>query len=102
MNGLDHLLYISSTSDSSGTAHDHADLQPGTDPDIAQVQVQNKLQLAMPRAAAGSAAAGRSASPRRNNTFLMVLGFVSSDGTHGPATTSPTSSPAACRTRSAA
>ncbi len=49
MNGLDDLLYISSTSDSS-TARRTITLtfETGTDPDIAQVQVQNKLQLAMP------------------------------------------------------
>ncbi|XNM58506.1 efflux RND transporter permease subunit [Escherichia coli] len=47
MNGIDNLMYMSSNSDS----HQHADgltFESGTDADIAQVQVQNKLQLAMP------------------------------------------------------
>ncbi|MGA2870658.1 MAG: efflux RND transporter permease subunit, partial [Verrucomicrobiota bacterium] len=48
MNGIDNLLYISSTSDSSGQSVITLYFQPGTDPDIAQVQVQNKLQLATP------------------------------------------------------
>ena len=39
---------MSSSSDSSGTATIALTFEPGTDPDIAQVQVQNKLQLAMP------------------------------------------------------
>jgi multidrug efflux pump len=48
MSGLDHLLYISSTSDDSGTATITLTFAAGTNPDIAQVQVQNKLQLATP------------------------------------------------------
>ncbi len=47
MTGLDHLLYMSSQSDSSGRVSVTLTFQPGTDPDIAQVQVQNKLQQAM-------------------------------------------------------
>jgi multidrug efflux pump len=48
MSGLDHLLYISSTSSSSGQSQVTLYFEPGTDPDIAQVNVQNKLQLAIP------------------------------------------------------
>ena len=48
MNGIDNLMYMSSTSDSSGSVTITLTFQSGTDPDIAQVQVQNKLQLAMP------------------------------------------------------
>jgi multidrug efflux pump len=48
MNGIDRLLYIESTSDSSGQSVITLYFQPGTNPDIAQVQVQNKLQLATP------------------------------------------------------
>ena len=48
MSGLDHLLYLSSTSDDSGTATITLTFAAGTNPDIAQVQVQNKLQLATP------------------------------------------------------
>ena len=49
MKGLDHLEYISSTSDGSGTSTITLTFAQGTNPDIAQVQVQNKLQLADPR-----------------------------------------------------
>ena len=48
MSGLDHLLYMSSSSSSSGQSQVSLYFQPGTDPDIAQVDVQNKLQLAIP------------------------------------------------------
>ena len=48
MNGIDGLLYISSTSESSGQSTITLYFQPGTNPDTAQVQVQNKLQLATP------------------------------------------------------
>ena len=48
MKGLDHLEYISSTSDGSGTSTITLTFAQGTNPDIAQVQVQNKLQLATP------------------------------------------------------
>ncbi len=48
MSGLDHLLYMSSTSSSSGQSQVLLYFEPGTDPDIAQVDVQNKLQLAVP------------------------------------------------------
>ncbi|UEM20332.1 efflux RND transporter permease subunit [Skermanella mucosa] len=80
MNGLDHLRYISSNSDSSGTAQITLTFNPEADPDIAQVQVQNKLQLAMPRLPQEVQQQGVQVS-KGNNTFLMVMGFVSSDGT---------------------
>ena len=48
MNGIDNLLYISSSSSASGQSTVTLYFQAGTDPDIAQVQVQNKLQLAIP------------------------------------------------------
>ena len=48
MSGLDHLLYMSSSSSSSGQSQVQLYFDPGTDPDIAQVDVQNKLQLAIP------------------------------------------------------
>src|SRR5258708_11085179 len=48
MNGIDHLIYLSSTSDNYGLGVLTLTFEPGTNPDIAQVQVQNKLQLATP------------------------------------------------------
>jgi hydrophobe/amphiphile efflux-1 (HAE1) family protein len=48
LTGLDNLLYFSSNSTSDGTASITATFAPGTNPDIAQVQVQNKVQAAVP------------------------------------------------------
>ncbi len=48
LKGLDHLEYISSNSDGAGIATITLTFAQGTNPDIAQVQVQNKLQQAMP------------------------------------------------------
>ncbi|MGB6103954.1 MAG: efflux RND transporter permease subunit [Pusillimonas sp.] len=48
MNGLDGLRYMSSESNSDGSMSVIVTFEQGTDPDIAQVQVQNKLQLATP------------------------------------------------------
>src|SRR3546814_20761316 len=48
MKGLDGRMYFSSQSSSNGMATITMTFEPGTDGDIAQVQVQNKLKLAMP------------------------------------------------------
>ena len=48
LNGLDNLRYISSESNSDGSMSITATFDQGTDADTAQVQVQNKLQLATP------------------------------------------------------
>ena len=48
LNGIDKLLYMSSASDANGSATITLFFEPGTDADVAQVQVQNKVQLATP------------------------------------------------------
>jgi multidrug efflux pump subunit AcrB len=48
LSGIDHLLYFSSSSDTSGQANITATFEAGTNPDIAQVQVQNKVTQATP------------------------------------------------------
>jgi len=79
MNGIDNLNYISSTSDSSGMVTVTLTFASQTDPNIAQVQVQNKLQLATPLLPQVVQQQGlRVAKSTRN--FLMVVGFVSEDG----------------------
>mgnify|MGYP000956175809 FL=1 len=47
MTGLDQMLYLTATSDASGSARVELTFAPGTDPDVAWTKVQNKLQLAM-------------------------------------------------------
>lgn len=79
MKGIDHLRYFSSSSSSAGTVQITLTFEQGTDPDIAQVQVQNKLQLASPLLPQEVQQQGlRVTKPTRN--FLLVLAFTSGDG----------------------
>lgn len=79
MNGLDNLLYMTSKSDSSGAASTVLTFAPGTDPDIAQVQVQNKLDRAMPLLPQQVQQLGVEVT-KSSDSFLMVMGFISIDG----------------------
>ncbi|CAK8737208.1 Multidrug efflux pump subunit AcrB [Sodalis praecaptivus] len=78
MNGIDHLMYMASDSDSSGTATITLTFESGADPDIAQVQVQNKLQLAMPLLPQEVQQQGVQVQ-KSSASFLMVAGFISDD-----------------------
>ncbi|HTJ94913.1 MAG TPA: efflux RND transporter permease subunit, partial [Pararobbsia sp.] len=79
MNGIDHLMYMSSTSDDSGTATITLTFAAGTNPDIAQVQVQNKLSLATPLLPQEVQQQGIKVT-KSSSSFLLVLAFVSQDG----------------------
>ncbi len=79
LTGLDNLLYMSSQSDSYGRATVTLTFDAGTDPDIAQVQTQNKLQLAMPLLPLAVQQQGVQVVKSARN-FLMVVAFVSKDG----------------------
>ncbi|MFA9460887.1 efflux RND transporter permease subunit [Thiohalorhabdus methylotrophus] len=79
MTGVDNLIYMSSTSSSSGSAQITLTFETGTDPDIAQVQVQNKLKQAEPLLPEAVQRQGVKVS-QSNDSFLMVAAFISSDG----------------------
>ena len=79
MKGLDGLMYFSSQSNSNGIATIRLTFETGTDPDIAQVQVQNKLQLAMPLLPQDVQRQGVNVA-KSTSGFLQVVGFVSEDG----------------------
>ncbi|WP_111873680.1 efflux RND transporter permease subunit [Aeromonas bivalvium] len=79
MTGLDHLLYMSSQSDSAGNVSVTLTFKPGTDPDIAQVQVQNKLQQATSLLPQEVQQQGIRVQ-KTSSSFLMVAGFISTDG----------------------
>lgn len=79
MKGIDHLRYIASTSDSFGNVEITLTFNAEADPDIAQVQVQNKLQGAMPLLPQEVQAQGVNVN-KSSSGFLMVLGFISTDG----------------------
>ena len=78
MKGIDDLTYMSSTSDSSGQVSITLTFDSGTDPDIAQVQVQNKLSLATPLLPDAVQHQGITVN-KSSSSFLMVLSLVSDD-----------------------
>jgi multidrug efflux pump len=79
MKGLDGLLYMASTSDANGASTITLTFESGTNSDIAQVQVQNKLQLATPLLPLLVQQQGVTVT-KTGEGFLMVVGFVSEDG----------------------
>ncbi|MCX4187999.1 efflux RND transporter permease subunit [Methylophaga sp. OBS4] len=79
LTGIDNVIYMSATSDSTGIGEVTVTFEAGTDPDIAQVQVQNKLQAAMPLLPQEVQEQGIRVT-KSSTGFLMVLGFVSADG----------------------
>ncbi|MBJ6982271.1 multidrug efflux RND transporter permease subunit [Luteimonas sp. MC1572] len=76
LTGIDNLLYFSSSSSSSGRASVTLTFQTGTDADIAQVQVQNKVSLATPRLPTEVTQQGVVVA-KANAGFLMVVGLRS-------------------------
>ncbi|PRB79848.1 efflux RND transporter permease subunit [Pseudomonas sp. MYb185] len=80
MNGIDGLRYIKSESGSDGSMRITVTFDQGVDPDIAQVQVQNKLQLATPMLPQEVQQQGIRVTKASAN-FLMVVGLISTDGT---------------------
>jgi multidrug efflux pump len=79
LNGIDNLIYMSSTSDSAGAVAISLTFRAGTDPNIAQVQVQNKLQLAVPLLPEAVQRQGIQVVKSTRN-FLLIVGLVSKDG----------------------
>ena len=79
LNGIDNLIYMSSTSDSAGAVAINLTFKAGTDPNIAQVQVQNKLQLATPLLPQIVQRQGIQVVKSTRN-FLMIVGLMSEDG----------------------
>jgi hydrophobe/amphiphile efflux-1 (HAE1) family protein len=78
MTGFDKMLYIAATSDSSGSSRIELTFAPGTDPDMAWAQVQNKLQLAMASLPQVVQQQGVMVSKSTRN-YLMMVGLISQD-----------------------
>jgi len=78
LTGIDHLLYFSSSSNANGSGTITLTFETGTDPDIAQVQVQNKVQLAQPRLPTAVTQQGVVVA-KNNPDFLMFVSLVSSN-----------------------
>ena len=79
LTGLDGLIFFSSTSDANGGISISATFKAGVDPDIAQVQVQNKLQLAIPRLPQDVQRAGVSVNKAQAG-FLMIMAAYDDSG----------------------
>ncbi len=81
LKGLDHLRYFSSSSSAAGTATITLTFEQGTDPDTAQVQVQNKLQSATPLLPQEVQRQGLVVAKATQN-FLLFVGLYSQNGRH--------------------
>src|SRR3984957_5312028 len=79
LTGLDHLLYFSSNSSSDGSVGINVTFAPGTNPDIAQVQVQNKIQSALPLLPAEVTEEGVNVAKAQGD-FLMVVALYDTSG----------------------
>jgi hydrophobe/amphiphile efflux-1 (HAE1) family protein len=79
MTGFDKMLYLSASSDSSGSSRVELTFAPGTDPDLAWAQVQNKLQLAMASLPEVVQRSGVKVAKSTRN-YLLMVGLISEDG----------------------
>ncbi len=79
MTGFDKMLYMTAESDSSGSSRIELTFAPGTDPDLAWAQVQNKLQLAMTSLPESVQRLGVKVSKSTRN-YLIIVGLISEDG----------------------
>ena len=79
LTGIDHLMYFSSTSSATGGSSVTLTFEPGTNPDIAQVQTQNKVALATPRLPTEVTQQGVT-TVKSNPDFLMFFALKSDDG----------------------
>ena len=79
MTGFEDMLYLSGTSDASGSSRIELTFRPGTDPDMAWTKVQNKLQLAMASLPEAVQRSGVKVSKSTRN-YLIIVALVSEDG----------------------
>ncbi len=79
LTGIDGLLYFSSSSSSSGQASINVTFRTGTNPDTAQVQVQNKMQQAIPRLPVAVQQQGVVVTKAQNNFLTIVAIYDEAD-----------------------
>ena len=83
INGVDNMLYMTSTSSNTGQMTITVYFSLDTDPDIAQVQVQNRVNLALPQLPEAVAQYGVSVQKKSAN-ILMILSVFNRDGRYSP------------------
>ena len=79
LTGLDNLLYFSSTSSSDGSVSINVTFEQGTDPDTAQVQVQNKIQQAESRLPSEVQQTGVTVEKSQSNFLLIAAVYDTTD-----------------------
>ena len=84
LSGLDGFRYMSSSSTSQGSFQITVTFNQGTDPDMAQVQVQNKIQTALSTLPEDVQRQGVTVE-KSSGSFFMVVSFYSKDGTYSNA-----------------
>ena len=83
INGVDNMLYMSSTSSSSGQLTLTVFFSLDTDPDIAQVQVQNRVNLALPQLPSAVTQLGVSVQ-KKSSSIMMLVAVFAKDGRYSP------------------
>ncbi|MFO7577189.1 MAG: multidrug efflux RND transporter permease subunit [Pelovirga sp.] len=83
VNGVDQMMYMSSTSSSSGSMSLTVTFEPGTDPDVAQVNVQNRVNQAASKLPDIVSRQGVTVE-KRSQSFMMVISFYSPDDRYDP------------------
>jgi multidrug efflux pump len=79
VNGADYMMYMNSTSSSTGNMTLSVFFEIGTDPSLAQVDVQNRVNLALPTLPSAVSAQGVSVS-KKSSAFMMVIAIYAPDG----------------------
>ncbi len=83
VNGVDDMIYMTSTSSSSGDMTLTVTFEPGTDPDIAQVNTQNRVSQSLPKLPQVVNDQGVTVE-KKSQAFMMVVSFYSPNGTMSP------------------
>ncbi len=83
VNGADNLIYMSSTSSSAGLMTLTVFFEIGTDPSLAQVDVQNRVSLALPQLPQSVQSQGVSVQ-KKSSAFMMIIPIFSPDGRYDP------------------
>ncbi|MCC6211913.1 MAG: multidrug efflux RND transporter permease subunit [Burkholderiales bacterium] len=83
INGVDNMLYMESVSSNTGQLTITVFFTLDTDPDIAQVQVQNRVNLAMPQLPEAVAQYGVSVQ-KKSSSFMMIVAVYDKEGRYSP------------------
>ena len=82
MTGIDNLIYMQSRSDSSGMSTITLTFEVGTDPDVAHMQVQNKVQQVQSQLPSAVQSNGVEVSKGNDNMFMVITLYSPDDSLH--------------------